>query len=278
MVRASHRRRFLTSTAALAALAALRPRLSLDANVSRTAIPFSVLPAERTILERFRLAADAGFSGVEMRALEDPEKVNEVREAAQRSNVRIHSVVDAASRRFPLSSADPELVQQGVERLQRSLRHARIWRADAVVIAPAAAGMDTSYRDAWNRSQTVIREQVLPLARELGVVLAVEEVWDGVVLGPPEVARYVDAFASPWVKASFDTSRGVFYSQPQDWIRTLGSRLVNVRLHSMSVDWVEVRRALDEIAYDGWWTAEIAGNDAASLEDVSTALRRHLNA
>jgi len=35
----------------------------------------------------------------------------------------------------------------------------------------------TSYRDAWKRSQEQIR-RMIPLARELKVVIAVEEVWN----------------------------------------------------------------------------------------------------
>ena len=88
-------------------------------------------------------------------------------------------------------------------------------------------------------------------------------------------------------------SRTVFYAYPQDWIRVLGSSLVKVRarhepldrtagglpsrhIADGSVDWMEVRRALEEIPYDGWVTAEIAADEAASLEEVATALRQVL--
>lgn len=256
MAQAPDRRRFLTSTAALAALSALRPRLSLAASAGKTGISLSALPAAATSVERFRLAADAGFSAVEMHTVDDQRAVEQLQGAADRNGIRIHSVVNAASRQFPLSSADPDVVRQGVNGLGTSLRNARSWGAGFVVIAPAAAAADTSYRDAWRRSQNVIGEQVLPLARELGVVLAVEEVWDGFVLSPLEVARYVDAFASPWVKASCDLSLGVFYTSPRDWIRGLGSRLVNVRASRLDAG---ARTALEEIAYDGWLTAASLG-------------------
>ena len=287
---AHDRRHFLKSTAGLAALGAFRPLLSSAAGPSRLAISISMLPAERTVLERFRLAVDAGFSAVEMRTVEDHAQAELVRQAAERSGLRIHSVVNAG-RHFPLSSTDREIVRQGVTVMEASLRNARLWGADAVVIAPAAAGPDTSYKDAWNRSQKIISERILPVAREFDVLLAIGEVWDGFLLPPPEVARYVDAFSSPWVKACLDMGRIAFYTHPQDWIRAMGPRLVNVRARHIhlerhggrrdlgnvgegSVDWVEVRTALEEIAYDGWVTAEITGTDPASLKDLATALRR----
>jgi L-ribulose-5-phosphate 3-epimerase len=257
MIDVADRRRFIKSSAALAALAAFRPQLTL-AGSPKIAVPISALRASLTILERFRLAADAGFSGVEMSTVDCPSEAEQVREAAERAGLRIHSVVNAACRRYPFSSADPDVVRRGVAGMETSLRNAWLWGADTVLVAPASAGPEASYRDAWNRSQQVIRERILPLARHLGIVLAIDEVWDGFILGPPEVARYVDAFASPWVKACFDTDRGVFYASHQDWIRTLGSRLVKVRAREGGAAWLAVTGALEEIAYEGWVTIEMA--------------------
>jgi len=39
------------------------------------------------------------------------------------------------------------------------------------------------------------------------------------------------------------------------------------------VDWVEVRKALGEVGYDGWVTTEISGGDAAYLKDVVARFR-----
>ena len=91
-----------------------------------------------------------------------------------------------------------------------------------MLLVPAVVDATTSYRDAWTRSQQVIRERLLPLARELKVVVAVEEVWNKFLLSPLEFARYVDEFDSPWLKAYFDVGNVVFYGYPQDWIRALG--------------------------------------------------------
>jgi len=258
MPRATDRRHFLKSTAALAALAAFRPRLS-SAGTRKTAVAFPMLPRELTLLERFRLAANAGFSGIEMWTLEDPSEAEQIHHAAERTGLRIHSVVNDPRRRFPLSSANPDVVRQGVAGIETSLRNARFWGADTVSITPTAAEPGTSYQDAWNRSQNVIREHILPLARNACITLAIEDVWDGFVLGPPEVARYVDAFGSPWAKACFDTSRAVFYAGPEDWIRILGSRLVKVRARSIEeidLNRGKLRMALEDAAFDGWVTAD----------------------
>src|SRR5687767_378106 len=99
MMGAPDRRRFLKSTAGLAALGALRPLASFAATAPKSAISISMLPSERPMFERFRLALDAGFSGVEMRTVQDRAGAEHVREAAERSGVRIHAVVNAGRQR-----------------------------------------------------------------------------------------------------------------------------------------------------------------------------------
>ena len=61
-----------------------------------------------------------------------------------------------------------------------------------VLLVPAVVNAETSYQDAWTRSQRVIGERILPLARDLKVVIGIEEVWNKFLLSPLEMARYVD--------------------------------------------------------------------------------------
>ena len=177
--------------------------------------------------------------------------------------------------------------------METSLRNAKLWGADAALLVPAVVNPETSYQEAWTRSQSVIRERILPLAAELKVVVAVEEVWNKFLLSPLEFARYVDDFASPWLKAYLDVGNMLFYGYPQDWIRTLGPRIAKVHLKDFQfdhanerlywknlgegdVDWIEVRKAFSDIGYDGWVTTEVEGGDAVYLKDVSARVDRFL--
>jgi hexulose-6-phosphate isomerase len=195
--------------------------------------------------------------------------------------------------KYPLSSADPEVVAKSVTGMETSLRNARLWGCDSVLLVPAVVNPETSYQDAWTRSQKVVKERILPLAQELKVVIGMEEVWNKFLLSPLEMARYVDEFASPWVKAYVDVGNMLFYGFPQDWIRTLGKRIHRVHIKDFKVergkgqffwknigegdvDWVEVRKALGEVGYDGWVTTEIEGGDAAYLKDVVARFDRFL--
>ena len=98
--------------------------------------------------------------------------------------------------------------------METSFRNAKLWGADTVLLVPAVVDAQTSYRDAWTRSQKVIRERLLPMARDLKVTVAVEEVWNKFLLSPLEFARYVDELDSPWLKAYFDVGNVVLYGFP----------------------------------------------------------------
>ncbi len=288
------RRRFLEMTAAaLSALAALRPRAASAAGAPKKAVLISMLPKELSFRDRFQTAVDAGFAGIEMQTVADARAADAIKEAAGKTGLRIHSVMNMDHWNYPLTSPDPEVVGKSVAGMETSLRNAKLWGADAVLLVPAVVNPQTSYQEAWTRSQKVIRERLLPLAQELKVVVAVEEVWNKFLLSPLEFARYVDDFASPWLKAYFDVGNVVFYGYPQDWIRTLGPRIAKVHLKDFQldrvngrfnwknlgegdIDWVEVRKAFSDVGYDGWVTTEIPGGDPAYLKDVVARLKRFL--
>jgi hexulose-6-phosphate isomerase len=252
-----------------------------------------MVPGGRSDAERFALAKESGFEAIEMQTITRDEEAAEIRDAAKQTGLRIHSVMNSDHWRLPLSSNDPAVVSGSVKGMETSLRNAALWGADTVLLVPAVVNATTSYQDAWTRSQRVIRERLLPMARDMKVTIAIEEVWNKFLLSPLEFVRYVDDFGSPWVKAYFDVGNVVLYAFPQDWIRTLGSRIVKIHLKDFNfdgrngrftwknigegdIDWPEVRRALAEIKYSGYVTTEVSGGDAAYLKDLATRVDRFL--
>jgi hexulose-6-phosphate isomerase len=297
-----HRRTFLQSIAVAPFWSGLDGRSLQDVGRGRSldrpagtrkAVLISMLPKDLSYAQRFAIARDAGFDAVEMQTIAREDEAAEIREAASKTGLRIHSVMNADHWRFPLSSRDRDVVSRSVAGMETSLRNAARWGADTVLLVPAVVDATTSYGDAWTRSQQVIRERLLPLASELKVIVAVEEVWNKFLLSPLEFARYVDELDSPWLKAYFDVGNVVFYGFPQDWIRALGARIAKVHLKDFhldrpngrfawtnlgdgDIDWPEVRRAFADVGYRGYMTTEVAAGDAAYLKDLAVRVDRFL--
>lgn len=247
----------------------------------KKALVFGMLPGDLSLEDRFKLAADVGFQGVEIGTVREPETLKRMMNAAEKTGVRIHSIMNSDHWDCPLSSADPEAVAKGIECMKVSLQNAHDCGADTVLLVPAVVNPSTTYREAYERSQKQIRK-LLPVAEKLKVVIAVENVWNRFLLSPLEFARYVDEFKSPLLKAYFDVGNVVLFGFPQDWIRTLGSRIVKVHvkgfdankmrfvnLREGTIDWPEVRRALKEVGYRGFMTAELGGGGRDYLKGVS---------
>jgi L-ribulose-5-phosphate 3-epimerase len=268
-------------------LAAAEPTPAPEPGRMKKAVQIYMLPKDLSYADRFKLARDVGFEGVEAQTVEDPKVAEEIKKASEDAKVPIHSVMNMAHWKNPLSSSDPALVQRSLDGMRTSLHNAKLWGAETVLLVPGVVNADTSYHDAWTRSQKNVRT-LIPLAEELRVVICIEEVWNKFLLSPLEMAKYVDEFNSPWIRQYFDVGNVVIFGYPQDWIRTLGKRFRKVHLkdfkvdsHGFSpfqtefvnlgdgdIDWTAVRKAFADVGYTGWTTTELDAGDEAYLRDV----------
>lgn len=280
------RRAFLGCAAASAGVGILATGRAAAADAAapgaeiRKALQYGMLPEKMADAEKFRLAKACGFDGIETDVVADLKAAEELGKLAAGAGTPVHSVVFGGWK-APLSDADPEVVRKGVAGLEAALRSAKALGASVVLLVPALVTETVRYRDAYERSQENILK-VLPLAQELGIVIAVENVWNKFLLSPIEFARYVDAFESPWLRAYFDVGNNIIFGFAQDWIRELGGRIVKIHLKDFKrdgykwtnlgegdVNWAEVRNALDAVAYKGFVTTELPGGDEAYLRDLS---------
>jgi len=252
-----------------------------------------VLPEGMTILEKFQLAKRAGFDGIEPNTLNSADELKECKEAAERTGVKITSIMNSDHWKYPLSDDDPEVVKKCVEGIKTSMHNAHDLDAGAVLLVPGIVTASVRYVDVYRRSQAEIRK-LLPLARELKVIIAIEEVGNRFLLSPLEMARYIDEFKSSWVRSYFDIGNVVATGYPQDWIRTLGKRVCRMHIkrfepgtdhpkfdpndrRTQGIDWQDVRRALNEIGYNGWITAEVKSGDEDYVKEVSARMDRILS-
>jgi hexulose-6-phosphate isomerase len=272
--------------AAPLAAAAAEKRLPI-----KKAVEFSMLPRTISVAERFQLAKDAGFEEIECPTTPEQAKAEEILAASKSSGIRVHSVMNSEHWNSPLSSSDPAVVEKSMEGMRTSLRNAKLWGADTVLLVPAVVNPGTSYAQAWERSVVQIKK-LIPMAQDLKVVIGIEEVWNKFLLSPLEMARYVDEFNSPWIRAYFDVGNVAFYGYPHDWIRTLGKRIVKLHFKDFAfrkrmaeftpllegdIDFKAVHQALLDIGYQGSATVELSSGDGDYLKEVNRRFEKILS-
>lgn len=286
------RRGFMSHTAAASAGLTI---LSMSGRQARAqqkgafpkAVIWGMFHADVSDEDRMKLAKECGFDGIEMPPLPADDHAKELAGLAKKHGIHLHSVIYGGWG-APMSDPDPAKIDEGKASIENALRFAKIIGADNILLVPAVVNENVRYAEAYERSQKNIRS-LLPLAKELNVVVAIEEVWNEFLLSPLEFAKYVDEFDDPIVGAYFDVGNVVAFGYPQDWIRTLGKRIVKVHLKDFkkkerewvnlgdgSVNWPEVRKAFGDVGYTGFCTAELGSGDAAYHKDLAGRIDRLL--
>ncbi len=245
-----------------------------------------------SVLEKMRAIKEAGFDGVEMNSHMDQEEVLRAREE---TGLLIPSVCGIHHWKKTLSDADPKVRAEGLAALEQTLKDAKRYGASSVLLVPAVVTKEVTYLDAWTRSREEIRK-ALPLASELGVKIAIENVGNQFLLSPLEAARYVDEFKSPFVGWHFDVGNNFSNGGwPEQWIQILGKRIQKLHIKEFTRrrrtgettrtallegdnDWPAIMKAVDQIGYTGWAITEQPGGETfEGLRDLAQRLERILN-
>jgi hexulose-6-phosphate isomerase len=245
-----------------------------------TAVKWGMIEHPGTVTEKFQLCKDLGYTGMELISPLDGFSIADITAARQATGMPVHGVVDMKHWDIRLSSPEEATRQQGVDHLRQALEDCHAMGGFSVLLVPGKVnGEQETHDDVWQRSIVGIR-QVLDTASRLGVQVLIENVWNGFCETPEQLRDYLDEIDSPWVAAYFDIGNVRKFSPSENWIRTLGKRIVKLDVKDWStkdgfckigdgdVNWPVVRQALEEIQFTGWCTAEVPGGGADELRDI----------
>jgi len=307
------RRSFFKGAAAVGTALSLSPlRAAEQAAPARIARP----PANRRILlacklgmiadkldgkkvalaDRLRMAADAGFDGVDFddAGSYTPEQA---RAAVLESGVFVHNAINHAHWGVRLTDPKPEVRAKALANLEHCLRVSHAAGGSGVLLVIGQKG-DGPEAEIEERCRAEIKK-ALVLAASLGQMVLIENVWNGMMYDhdkPPEqtperFVRFVDSFNSPWVGMFYDLGNHWKYGQVPDWIRTFGRRCVKMDMKGFSraknqfvdilapeddLPWDRVRAALAEVGFAGWITSEVGGGDVKRLTQVREQMQKAL--
>lgn len=255
--------------------------------------------------ECFRQIRNAGFEGFDIRLGDEiklsstPDDVRRVADQARKAGVTIVSMYLAEGLNDnPLNHPSPEVRARGVAAIEKAIEISTHLDRCPLLLVPGRLGSGAKFEygfDAtWERTTAELKK-VLPRAAAAKVVIGPENMWNKFLLSPRDMRDYVDQFRSPWMRVHFDAANPLQYGYPQDWIRSLGKRIVRVHLKDYKlsarsaqggfvnllegdVDWKGVMAALVETGYRGFLSVEqgFDAKDPDALKKISLAVDKIL--
>ena len=222
------------------------------------------------------LESEAGYEGVEPAGGLNQQ---EVIDALGQSGLQAASVCCHTHWKQTLTHPDEKIREEGLQGVLQTLRDAKAYGADSILVVPGTVGDDVTYQQAWDRSIAQIKKAV-PLAKELGVKISIENVWNNFILSPIEAVKFLDEIGDPIVGWHFDIGNVLRYGWPEHWIPVLGKRINRIHVKEYSTkkmkdegvwkgfdcdltegtnNWAAIMKALDSIGYTGWAISEQRG-------------------
>ena len=254
----------------------------------KQAVSFYTFSENVNFREAMEVAKKAGYEGVELVVSETGElnmKTTDKEMAAmgRMANDLGLSVCSVGAWNLwtnNLVSNDKKEAAYAKSIIVKELDAAAAMGADTILVVPGWVGTPFAqgvvpYDVAYDRAQEAILELSVH-AKQVGVYIGVENVWNKFLLSPLEMKRFVDEIGSPFAGVYFDVGNIIYIGYPDQWMRILGSRIKKlhfcdcrydqcglgmfVDLMEGDVDFEAVMHAAREIGYDDWATVEFLPN------------------
>jgi len=262
------------------------------------------LEAKKPIAEAMQQAKDLGFDAIELCIASEGVLTHNTTQAqcediiasAQRIGIEIPSVASGESWTCSPSASDPNVRVKIIDFTCKALQVTNWLGTDAYLFVPGAVDVfflpDAEvipYDVCYERATEAVK-QILPTADETGVVICIENVWNKFLLSPLEMRDFIDSFNSEMVGVYFDVGNVLLTGYPDQWIRILGKRIKRVHVKDFKtsvgtvegfvgllegdVDFEAVKKALAEMGYEGYVTAELLPFELGRPEKTAEAMKK----
>ncbi|MDB4657116.1 sugar phosphate isomerase/epimerase [Verrucomicrobiales bacterium] len=271
------RRHFFKATGGLALASAGLAKGPLAGRIKIAVKYHMIQEPELSVVEKFLMLKRAGFDGVELKTTEKVDH-DEVLAAISKTGLSVHGIVNASS---------PDVIA--------GVKVAKKLGADSVLIL-AAEDKNLSWDENFPVWQKRVSEAI-PLAKESGVKLCIENVRATFLKTAEGMSKFIDSFESDVVKSYFDLGNTITWTEQsgEHWADVLAKRIYKLDIKDRGhaefgdpktkragittgtnggeVNWADVRKELAEVNFSGWATAEVAGGDEARLTRMAAWMR-----
>lgn len=262
------------------------------------------LEAKKPIADAMRQAKDLGFDAIELCIADQgvlthnttQTQCEDIVATADKIGIEISSVASGQSWTWSPSASDPDTRKKIIDFTRKALQITKWLGTDAYLFVPGAVEVFflpdaevVPYDVCYERATEAIK-QILPTAKQTGVTIAIENVWNKFLLSPLEMKDFIDSFDSEMVAAYFDVGNVLLTGFPDQWIKILDKRIKRVHVKDFKtsigtikgfvdllegdVDFEAVKKALAKIGYDGYVTAEVLPYVPGRLEKTAQAMKK----
>jgi hexulose-6-phosphate isomerase len=256
-------------------------------------------PAGYSLEEIFALASKERFEGLEINMTEKDGYLNlgmgeagwkAIKDLSLAYDMPITSLSTGLFWYYPFTGNEPEQRARALDVSKEMVDAAAYFGCGAILVVPGRVDEDVSYKTAYKRAITGIKE-LGKYAEGKKVTVGVENVWNKFLLSPLEAAAFIDEIGNDYVKFYFDAGNVIQFSYPEHWVEALGGRIIRVHIKDYirdygnytgfvpllqgDMNWEKLTRALRDVGYDGYIIAELSSyktNPAQSITDASAAM------
>lgn len=232
----------------------------------------------------------------ELRPDADEKELKAIRLTAKEEQIEIIGLTNSLSWKSSLTSGNKQVREKAKNLLRRQMEIASILEVNAIQALPGFVSMNfisdelhpavsthdaeyyhpgneiVNYEEAYGRAIDAFQE-IAPVAEKMGITICVENIWNQFLLSPIEMRDFIDRIGSDYIQVYFDVGNVLPHGYPEQWIRILGNRIKRVHFKDFirgytslkgfvnllngDIDFPEVMKALGDIGYDDWITAEV---------------------
>ena len=246
--------------------------------------------AGTSVTSCLEIAKAAGFDGIEL-ALNETGEVSltstekellEIKKYAQDTEIELPSLATGLYWSYSLTSESKLIRDKAKSIVKKQLEMAAVIGADTILVVPGAVGVDfvsgseiVSYDKAYDYALEALTE-LKAEAESLKVSIGIENVWNKFLLSPLEMRDFIDKVSSDFIGVYLDVGNIIYTGYPEQWISILASRIKKIHFKDFrrsvgtllgfvdllagDVNFPEVVKALHEINYHSYVTAEMLPN------------------
>lgn len=244
------------------------------------------LGGESRVKDALQLCRDTDYQGLELLMTESgdltlqsgPTDYEAVLRMGKEAGIEFTSICAIGS----LTDNDPAVIETGKAQIRKALEAAEALGIDTVLVTGGRVTEQVPYDVAYDRLFAGITA-LKPDAERHRVNIALENIWNKLLISPLEFRNFLDQIGSDYVGCFFDTGNVLLYGYPEQWIRILGNRIKKIHFKDFSMDhrdrrytwsqlmdgavnWTAVMREIRAIGYDDYVITEVCGDQDVYAE------------